>query len=477
MDWHNTIDYNYRVFNLLVVFMTFCNWEAKRLLSLAIPVFLAQVTLVLMSVVDTIMAGQVSPTDLAALSIATGIWNPLLLALQGILLALTGIIAQFSGAHDKQGIRHYFQQALYLTVLLSFAGFSIAHLATPLLFKLDTSSEIINLASDYINFIKWGVFGFLIFTTYRNMTEGMGMTKPAFYISLLGLAVNIPTNYIFIHGLFGFKAYGGAGCGIATAIVLTVMAIAQVTYCQMSKKVDAKSLLSTLEKPNLTTIGIITKLGIPISLATFFEVTLFACIPLFIAHLGAVAVSGHQIAASVTTLLFMMPLSLSIAISIRIGNLFGQNNMTQLKTAVSTSYILAIAIALFLALITFTGRDLISQLYSDSPAVIALASSIMILACIYQLPDALQVAANGILRGLKYTTPISYITFISYWLIGFCLGYVLARTDLIVPAMGPHGFWIGIIVGLSAAAILLMLTVKKRLKYEFTKINALNQNP
>mgnify|MGYP001403266465 FL=1 len=446
--------------------MTFCNWEAKRLLSLALPVFLAQVTLILMSVVDTIMAGQVSPTDLAALSIATGIWNPLLLALQGILLALTGIIAQFAGANDKKGISHYFQQALYLTVLLCITGFSIAYLANIIILQLDTSPAIASLAFDYIQFVKWGVFGFLFFTTYRNMTEGMGMTKPAFYISLLGLAVNIPANYIFINGLFGLPAYGGAGCGIATAIVLTVMALAQVTYCQMSKKIDAKGLLTPFEKPNITTIATITKLGIPISLATFFEVTLFACIPLFIAHLGAVAVSGHQIAASVTALLFMMPLSLSIAISIRIGNLYGQNKYEQLKIAVSTSYLLAVLIALFLAFITFIGRDVISELYTDSPAVIALATSIMVLACIYQLPDALQVAANGILRGLKHTAPISYITFISYWLIGFSLGYVLARTDIIVPAMGPHGFWIGIIVGLTVAAILLMLTVSKRFKHE-----------
>jgi MATE family multidrug resistance protein len=446
--------------------MTFCNWEAKRLLSLALPVFLAQVTLILMSVVDTIMAGQVSPTDLAALSIATGIWNPLLLALQGILLALTGIIAQFAGANDKKGISHYFQQALYLTALLCIAGFSIAYLANIIILQLDTSPAIANLAYDYIHFVKWGVFGFLFFTTYRNMTEGMGMTKPAFYISLLGLAVNIPAHYIFINGLFGLPVYGGAGCGIATAIVLTVMAFAQVTYCQMSKKIDAKGLLTPFEKPNITTIATITKLGIPISLATFFEVTLFACIPLFIAHLGAVAVSGHQIAASVTALLFMMPLSLSIAISIRIGNLYGQNKYEQLKIAVSTSYLLAVLIALFLAFITFIGRDVISELYTDSPAVIALATSIMVLACIYQLPDALQVAANGILRGLKHTAPISYITFISYWLIGFSLGYVLARTDIIVPAMGPHGFWIGIIVGLTVAAILLMLTVSKRFKHE-----------
>lgn len=123
-------------------------------------------------------------------------------------------------------------------------------------------------------------------------------------------------------------------------------------------------------------------------------------------------------------------------------------------------------IAALLAAITFFGRDIISQLYTDDAQVIALATSIMILACIYQLPDALQVSANGILRGLKHTAPISYITFISYWLIGFSLGFVLARTDWIVPAMGPHGFWVGIIVGLSVAAILLMLTVANRFKHE-----------
>ena len=446
--------------------MTFCSWEAKRLVSLAIPVFLAQVTLVLMSVVDTIMAGQVSPTDLAALSIATGVWNPAMLALQGILLALTGIIAQFSGANDKAGISHYFQQGLYLAGALSVFGLSIAYFADVIILKLDTSPAIANMAYDYIHFVKWGVIGFLVFSVYRNITEGMGMTKPAFYISLIGLAVNIPANYIFIYGKLGMPALGGAGCGIATALVFSAMAIAQVIYCQLSKKVDAKTLLANFKAPQLNTMWTITKIGIPISLATFFEVTLFACIPLFIAHLGAVAVAGHQIAASVTTLLFMMPLSLSIAISIRIGNLYGQHHFEQLKKAISTSYILAMIIAALLAAITFFGRDIISQLYTDDAQVIALATSIMILACIYQLPDALQVAANGILRGLKHTAPISYITFISYWLIGFSLGFVLARTDLIVPAMGPHGFWVGIIVGLSVAAILLMLTVANRFKHE-----------
>ena len=138
-----------------VFFMLFCSWEAKRLISLAIPVFLAQVTLILMTVVDTVMAGQVSATDLAALSIATGIWNPLMLALQGILLALTGIIAQFSGSNDKQGISHYFQQGLYLALILSFIGVLVAGFADSVLNQLDTSAAITSLAEQYIYFVKY----------------------------------------------------------------------------------------------------------------------------------------------------------------------------------------------------------------------------------------------------------------------------------------------------------------------------------
>ncbi|BBN81729.1 putative multidrug resistance protein NorM [Pseudoalteromonas sp. A25] len=443
--------------------MKFSHWESKRLLQLATPVFFAQITLVLMSVVDTMMAGQVSANDLAALSIATGIWNPLLFSLQGILLAITGIVAHCHGAKDISSIKSHFQQGIYLALILTVLSLILAKFTPHVFSKLGTSTDITDLSQQYIDFVKWGVLGFLLFSIYRNVTEGVGLTKPAFYISLIGLAVNVIANYIFIYGKLGMPAYGSAGCGLATALVFWAMAVAQWLYCKRSTIMRNLSLLSPFSKPDLSAIGYIAKLGLPICLATFFEVTLFACIPLFIADLGAIAVSGHQIAASVTTVLFMMPLSLSMAIAIRIGNLSGQQAYQQLKAAVFTSFCLAAFIAFFVAMLTFLARDSIVWLYTNNEQVAVLASSIIVLACVYQLPDALQVAANGVLRGLKYTKPISYITFISYWLIGFSLGYVLAKTDLLVPAMGPEGFWLGIIMGLSAAAILLLLSVRSRL--------------
>ncbi|WP_462165257.1 MATE family efflux transporter [Pseudoalteromonas xiamenensis] len=443
--------------------MMFSAWEAKRLIQLATPVFFAQVTLVLMSVVDTMMAGQVSAEDLAALSIAVGIWNPILFGLQGILLALTGVVAHCHGAGDDSGIRHYFQQSIYLVLILNALGLSIAPFTELVIARLDTAPTIVEKSLGYIWFVKWGMLGFLTFTIYRNVTEGVGLTKPAFYISLLGLLLNIPVNYIFIHGLFGMPALGSAGCGLATSLVFAFMAILQHTYSQRSSVLSKLKLFDNFQKPQPKELSYLFKLGLPICLATFFEVTLFACIPLFIADLGPIAVSGHQIAASVSTVLFMMPLSLSMAIAIRVGNLSGQGHLSSLRTAISTAFMLACMVAAIVATFTFTLRDVVASFYSSNEQVLILASSILVLACIYQLPDALQVAANGALRGLKFTKPISLITFLSYWVIGFTLGFVLAKTNYIVPAMGPQGFWIGIIVGLSVAAILLITAVRNRL--------------
>ncbi|WP_105259089.1 MATE family efflux transporter [Pseudoalteromonas sp. T1lg88] len=443
--------------------MKFCTWEASRLLRLAAPVFFAQVTLVLMSVVDTIMAGQVSATDLAALSIATGLWNPVVFALLGILIALTSLVAHSFGADDEKAIAGHFQQACYLALILCLVGLMLGQSADQLIALLDTSGEIKSLAGDYITYVQFGLPGFIVYSLFRNVAEGKAYTTPAFYISIIGLLVNIPANYIFIYGKFGAPALGGAGCGVATAIVLTAMGVSLLIYSMMSKRINGRFLINAFARPSVKAMWQQFKLGVPISLAIFFEVTLFACIPLFIASLGAVVVAGHQVAASVTTLLFMLPYSLSMAVAIRFGNLYGQEDFQALRRCMSTSFILAVAIAAFVALITYVLRADISALYSDNPEVLALATAIMVLACFYQLPDALQVVTSGMLRGIKHTAPISYITFFSYWLVGFALGYVLGRTDLIVPAMGAQGFWLGIIVGLSCAAVLLIYVLRRRL--------------
>ncbi len=183
-----------------------------------------------------------------------------------------------------------------------------------------------------------------------------------------------------------------------------------------------------------------------------------------IVHLGPIVVAGHQIANNYSALVFMLPMSMGMATTIRVGHLVGSNDVQELKKAVSTAVQLAMMMAVGIALVTYFGRFLVASLYSTDPAVLAVATSILVLACFYQISDAIQVVSACALRGLKHTKPIFFITFVAYWPIGFGLGTVLGLTDWILPKMGAHGFWIGIIVGLSCAAVMLALILKNQIR-------------
>ena len=264
--------------------------------------------------------------------------------------------------------------------------------------------------------------------------------------------------------MFGMPELGGAGCGLATAIVQWLSLLALLVYFKVSKKLKPYDLFGSMQKPNAKQIGNLTRVGTPIALSVFFETTLFACMALFIAPLGTVAVAGHQVAYSYSAVVFMAPLSLAMAATIRIGYLKGLGDIEKLKTSIKACFTLATCFGLTVMATTYGLKDTIISLYTSEPEVVALAASILVITAIYQLPDAIQVMAGGIFKGLKITKPLFYITFVAYWPIGFALGYVLARTDYIVPAMGPEGFWTGVVIGLTTASTLFAFKLKAVLK-------------
>ncbi len=200
-------------------------------------------------------------------------------------------------------------------------------------------------------------------------------------------------------------------------------------------------------------------LGLPVALA-FFEVTLFAVVALLVSPLGIVAVAGHQIALNFSSLMFMLPMSLSVAATIRVGFRLGQGAVEQAQVAAYTSMAVGLLLASVTAVFTIVFREHIALLYNKTPEVVTMASHLMLLAALYQLSDAVQVIGSGVLRGYKDTRSIFFITFTAYWLLGLPSGYLLGLTDYILPAMGPAGFWIGFIIGLTAAAILMVLRIR-----------------
>jgi len=436
--------------------------EARQLLALAIPVILAQVAQTAMGFVDTIMAGAVSATDMAAVAVGTSIWLPAILFGHGLLLALTPTVAQLNGSGRRERIAEQVRQAYWLAffvailimVLLWNAGYVIRAMH-------DIDEQLALKAGGYLHALLWGAPGYLFFQVMRNQCEGLSKTKPGMVMGFIGLLVNIPLNWIFIYGHFGMPALGGVGCGVATGSVYWVMFLVMRLWVRHMGSMRDIRMHTRWSPPSRAVLQRLVSLGLPVALALFFEVTLFAVVALMVSPLGIVDVAGHQIALNFSSLMFVLPLSLGVATTIRVGYRLGQGSAEQARVAAWTAQAVGVCMVAVTALFTVTFRHQIALLYNDNPEVVALAAQLMLLAAIYQFSDSIQVIGSGILRGYKDTRSIFFITFIAYWLLGLPSGYTLAMTDWVVPRLGPAGFWCGFIIGLTSAAIMMLWRIRR----------------
>lgn len=434
--------------------------EARQLLALAIPVVLAQFAQSAIGFVDTVMAGSFSATDMAAVAVGTSIWLPVILLGHGILLALTPTVAQFNGSNRRGKIGSYVQQTFWMAGFLSIGVIFIIWFAGLMINKMPNIDQQMALtARHYMHALMWGAPGYLFFQVLRNQCEGLSKTKPGMIMGFLALAINIPLNFLLIFGHIGLPKLGGVGCGVATALVYWIMfLIMRFWVARMPEMHDIYD-EPRVSGPDRQILKRIFTLGLPLACALFFEVTLFALVALLVSPLGIVDVASHQIALNFSSLMFVLPLSMGVAVTIRIGYRLGQGSVEQAKVAAWTAQGVGICLVLITATTTVVFRHSIARLYNDDPAVVTLAAHLMSLAAIYQFSDSLQVVGSGILRGYKDTKAIFFITLLSYWVLGLPCGYILALTDYVLPAMGPAGFWCGFIIGLTAAAIMMIYRI------------------
>lgn len=419
------------------------------------------------------MSGQVSSVDLAAVAVGSSIWVPIYLFFVGVMLGLSPFVSQLHGGNRVSEVGPLVQQGLWLALPLGFCGFLLMRNVEPLLSLMEVDSEVKPLIVAYLKGLSWGFPAITLFLALRFFTEGLSKTRPVMVVSLVGLGVNIPVNYALIYGKFGLPAMGGVGCGWATSVVMWLMLLLMVGYCWLRDEALQSRLFQNLAKPEINTIIEIAKVGLPIGFAIFAEVSLFALVALLIAGISADVVAGHQIALSAASMTFMIPLSLSLALTIRVGNSMGESSTKETSLALQTSVISGLFIVVIIALVNSsliaTLRQPIASLYTQDLGVIELASHLLLFAAVFQLSDGLQVGANGVLRGMKDTTIPMYITVLAYWCVGLPLGYALGLTDWLGPAQGAQGFWFGLVAGLTVAAILLGWRV-------WLKVSRLKQN-
>lgn len=434
-------------------------WQA--LFRLALPIVIAQLANSAMGFVDTMMAGRVSPADLAAVALGNSIWMPVFLFMNGVLLATTAKVARAFGAGENRRIGPLVRQSLWLGLTLGCMLATLMWNAEPLLHLLGIDPQLVTPAMGYLRAVACGFPAVALYSVLRCYSDALGRTRPSMVIGLLGLLINIPANYVFIYGKLGLPAMGGVGCGWATALVMVCMLLAMTWWIRWAPHYRKHGVFRRWSWPQTSEQKSLLGLGLPIGVSIFAEASIFSIIALLIGGLGASVVAGHQIALNFSSLVFMLPYSLGMATTVRVGQNLGAGQPAGARfaawVAMATALLLACVSASYMTLL----REAIAGIYTSDPQVLAIAASLIIYAAIFQFSDAVQVTAAGALRGYQDTRITMLITLVSYWGIGLPVGYGLGLTDIGGPAQGPAGLWQGLIAGLTCAALLLGLRLNR----------------
>lgn len=433
-------------------------YELKRILSLMVPLYLANLMNIGMGVIDTYVAGQAGTRALAGVAMGCSVTAPIMISVGAILSILGPMISRQLGAGAETRVGALLCNAKALAALLAVLEIALLYAASHLFPVISNSPDTAEAARLYVYFLITAVPASLLMRLVQGCWEGYSQTRPAMVVCLLGLVVNIPLDYACVFGWWGLPALGGAGCGLATSIIHWLMCGALLGMLLLSRRhrVPARQMLG-LRKPEPGICRRIFRLGLPLGVASLCEMGFFCATLLAIAPLGDLMVSAQQVAINVSAVLYMFPLSLSIAISIRTAYHIGARDRRGFDTMVRIAMRFMYAATLVFATCTICLRTEIIQLYTQEPQVVSIASSLLILCAVYQMSDATQALMVGLLRGCHDTSVITWANLISYWLLGFPLACVLIHTDWLLPAMGPAGAWWSFIAGLTAAALILYL--------------------
>ena len=407
----------------------------------------------LMGATDVVVAGRASANDLAGLALGTAFGNAIWFFVSGVIFSVTPIIAQLYGAKKFIEIGKKLREILWIAFFLSIFIILIFTNLDLILDQLPTKKGITKISADYLKAVSIGTAFFTIYTCLRCYSEGMTLTKPIFVIAFCGMLLNIPLDIIFVYGLFGAPKLGGVGCGIATSIIGFLMMITLIIYINVSKNYKQTKPFSEFTPFSIETTKEVFKLGLPIGIGIFFELSMFSGAAIILSVFGEIVVAGHTVAINIASLFFMVPLSIGLAAATRVGNLIGEKNPNQAKLASFSAIYLCSFTALINSIIILLFGSFIVGLYTTEILVKELAITLILFAAIFQLPDGVQMGALGSLRGYKDTFAPMILLFISFWIFAMPIGYFLTNYGFNNP-LEAEGMWYGMIVGLTIFAFL-----------------------
>lgn len=428
--------------------------EILRTLQLAAPVMVGMVASFGMNFVDTIMAGRLPDKEIALAAIATGgaIWSAALMFCIGLTMAIQPVVAQLDGAKKCAEAGAETRQGLWIALAVAVPFVLLLINGSLVLQGIGVDPDIIPTAIKYLDALAWGAPAICILLLLRFFSEGTGHTRPTMYIGLMGIILNIPLNYILMFGKLGMPALGAQGTGYATSLVILIQVVAMFYYVHKHHHFRPYALFIRWDWPQWGMIKNLVRIGLPIGLGIFVEGSLFVGAALLIARLGPLPSSAHLVAINFSALMFMVPLGLASAITTRVGNALGRGEPNAARYAGLIGMVIMLGSQTVSASLMLFVPEFIVAIYTDDAAITAIAVSLLFFSAIFQYADGIQICSAAALRGLKDTLVPMFINLVSYMLIGLSVGYYLTFNM----EMGPAGMWIGMIVGLSFGAVLLL---------------------
>lgn len=408
--------------------------------------------------VDTVMVGRLGPEALAGVALGNTIFFNTLIFCMGILMAVGPLVSQAFGADDDDAIGRSVRQGLWLAACLGIVAFTVIQNGGTLLRWLGQSEANVQSAGAYLKAISWGIFPFLGMVALRSFAEAVSRPKAVTVIVMSGVGVNIFLNWVLMFGKFGFPALGLVGTGWASTGVYTVNFLLLAVWVLRQKDFQKYHIFSRLSRPDANMFRELFRIGWPIGASMGIETSLFMLTVIMMGWIGTTQLAAHQVAVQCAAFTFMVPLGIGMASSVRVGQAVGRRMPEDARRAGLTGVGLSVAFMSFTALLFLTFPRQVVSLYLDlsEPAnrdVIAMAVQLLFFAAAFQVVDGVQVAVMGALRGMKDTYQPMVLSVLSYWGVGLVSGYLLA-----FPAgLQEKGLWIGLVLGLASAAVLLMI--------------------
>ncbi len=452
--------------------------SVQRIVPLAWPVFVGQVAVLAFATVDTALVARHSATELAALAVGSAIYITVFIGLMGIVLAIGPIAGQLFGARRVVQAGEQLHQAVWLALGLALAGSSLLAFPGPFLALAGAGPELGDKIRGYLLALAFSLPASLLFTTFRGFNTAVSRPKAVMAIQLCGLVLKVPLSLALVGGVpaLGIPALGVLGCGLSTMVTMWAQALVAYGLLRRDPFYAPFALdLRRLRPAHWPSIKALLHLGVPIGMAVLIEVTGFAFMAIFIARLGETAVAGHQLAANLVSLMFMLPLGLSNATSTLVAQSIGAGRPDDARRLCWHGWKFTVGLAIVLGGVVFQCRESILRLYTDNPAVIAAAMPLLAWLAVFHVADAAQTLTAIVLRAWRIATLPMVIYAVALWGVGLGGGYVLAFDTLgITPTVlrGAVGFWTASTVGLVLAGTGLSLLLAWVIRHQEAKVAA-----